>query len=67
MALAVVASSRGVACWRRDGGLSLWACGWLYLGGCNAVISALFANRRGMWVLGKDSRTGRLPFWSRFV
>jgi hypothetical protein len=35
-----------------------------YVGACNGIIAILFLLRKGMWVLGKNPKTGKLPLWS---
>ena len=35
-----------------------------YAAAVHALISALFLLRRGVWILGKDAITGRVPLWS---
>mmetsp|Transcript_77068 Transcript_77068/g.150970 ORF Transcript_77068/g.150970 Transcript_77068/m.150970 type:complete len:268 (-) Transcript_77068:271-1074(-) len=39
----------------------------LYMGVANGIISALFFLQKGMWVLGKDEKTGKIPLWSHVV
>ena len=35
-----------------------------YAAATHAIITACFLLRRGMWLIGKDSRTGTVPMWS---
>ena len=67
VAMSAAGMSLGVGALDADWCLTSKALAWLYFGAANGTIALLFMRRQGMWCLGKDPQTGKLPLWSYVV